>query len=721
MKINQVQYSLAIIYPWVGADTPEKEFILRLQIAADKLKLGLNIINDQGYLLNDDFKLTNKKISEDDLDIVIATHYLDQKLLDAFYYYTLWAPPGYLIQKYNYSEITSNFLNYDDYLIESDQFAFSHLQSILLNSNYQLNNYSALPPSVPSQLSLEPIKNPKYIHYCGTNWDLNIHSKGSRHQGLFKMLDEASFMKFFGPEKHSQTGTQLWQGFNSYKGYIPFDGRSMLEEINKCGIALCFSSKEHRQSGLVSCRLYEACAAGAVIISDDNPFIQKHFKEAALFVDYDENDLDSAYKQIIEKYNWIQHNPTQAREMALKAQQIFQNKFCLTKLLKNIVEKHQSRIKKVDSYCSHKVNDETVDVFYFFNHPQCSSEEERILANIVSNIKKQNFRNMNLRITCNFHLSPEIDKCLQKLNFNNYFIQEKEVYKNKKRVLSSGFAFHEFMNESNADYFIISSGKETWFSNHISQLKRSLEDSPDSHISYSSVIYQFEESKSRLTCYSSKLKIEDIYNLNSFYNSGQLLMKNSVKDYLPDYVFKFIDNNEHDLLSLFSMLKLKKEILFTKKNTLVTPKLLNKKNQEMYTELCQKNYQKKFIQDLFRFNISSPSLKNSLIDFIQTKIENGTINETTNLAIYGISQTTLQILMLLDNHNISPVCFIDSNPKQKTYEGKPVINKEEINDYQINSIIIATSTKPSIEQIVTKLKNYDPDIENKVELTFLSN
>ncbi|MFR3752820.1 MAG: hypothetical protein ACLTW9_12015 [Enterocloster sp.] len=103
----------------------------------------------------------------------------------------------------------------------------------------------------------------------------------NRHEGLFKLLDKTGKVKFFGPDVvKAWGGLKPWEGYECYQYSIPFDGFSILKEINKCGICLVISSDIHRRAGAVTNRAYEACAAGAVIISDENEYMKEYFSGA---------------------------------------------------------------------------------------------------------------------------------------------------------------------------------------------------------------------------------------------------------------------------------------------------------------------------------------------------------------------------------------------------------------------------------------------------------
>ncbi|MDT1107470.1 glycosyltransferase family 1 protein, partial [Pseudomonas aeruginosa] len=76
--------------------------------------------------------------------------------------------------------------------------------------------------------------------------------KGRFHEVLTR-LDAQKMIRIYGPELIQ--GVAPWEGFQTYSGELPFDGSSMLEAINSCGVCLALSSKAHQNSGIMSNRL----------------------------------------------------------------------------------------------------------------------------------------------------------------------------------------------------------------------------------------------------------------------------------------------------------------------------------------------------------------------------------------------------------------------------------------------------------------------------------
>ena len=282
---------IGIVMPWPGLKNAEFEVIVRIRKAARENKIDCVVIDNSGYILDEQLNRTGAFVDQKNLLFVITTHFETPKVLNTFYYHALWNPSEYPMNLDFYVQAASkHYIMNDDFLIYGSGGMKDHLESMLINCPRTLSGASSLVASLSKSSSLSPNLDNPMMFYCGINWDEGIYG-ARRHGGIFNLLDKTNKVKFFGPDLVEEWGNaRPWRGCKSYQYPIPFDGISMVEEINKCGICLVLSSDFHRRAGAATTRIYEACAAGAVIISDDNPFILEHFKDAALFITYNRNN-----------------------------------------------------------------------------------------------------------------------------------------------------------------------------------------------------------------------------------------------------------------------------------------------------------------------------------------------------------------------------------------------------------------------------------------------
>ncbi len=101
------------------------------------------------------------------------------------------------------------------------------------------------------------------------------------------------------------------------------------------GISILIHNAEHRLDGIPTNRLAETAGSGAIMISDRNIFIAKHFSDSILFFDIEQDEF-TIYNQIKEHINWIKDNPQMAKAMARKSSEIFANNFSIDVQMENL-------------------------------------------------------------------------------------------------------------------------------------------------------------------------------------------------------------------------------------------------------------------------------------------------------------------------------------------------------------------------------------------------
>lgn len=162
--------------------------------------------------------------------------------------------------------------------------------------------------------------------------------KDEKFKKIYNMLSRSGFTKFYGIHKNEDIIE------NGYIGKIPFDGTSVIEILQKHGIVLIFHSEIHNKEEIPSSRIFEAAAASTVIISDQNEFVKKHFKDAVFYVDTS-LPAEEVYGQIEHHMETIRQNPEAALDKAKKAHHIFAEYFSMDAQLLNIHAMHR-QVKK---------------------------------------------------------------------------------------------------------------------------------------------------------------------------------------------------------------------------------------------------------------------------------------------------------------------------------------------------------------------------------------
>ncbi|WP_394789274.1 glycosyltransferase family 1 protein [Rhodoferax sp.] len=313
----------AIVKLWPDIKTAEDECIARLKMAASALNIECIEIHADGSFLSD----PKVKVSKSNVDFVIHLHYDTPKRYDAFSFVALWNPLKFY-HEWGYARTSRNLTSHDDFISCSSQAADDHVARMIRTSATHLPANFHLYHSTPDVIHPPSIGEGK-LFYAGINWEA-INGGKSRHQEVLKRFDKTGLLRIYGPTVFQ--GVKVWAGYDSYIKEVPFDGISMIHEISKAGIALVLSSQAHKESELMSNRLFESIAAGALVICDENPFAKNFFGESLLYID-SRCSVEQIFLDITCHLQWVQSYPDLALEKIAKAQGIFRDRFTLIRNL----------------------------------------------------------------------------------------------------------------------------------------------------------------------------------------------------------------------------------------------------------------------------------------------------------------------------------------------------------------------------------------------------
>ena len=331
-----MHHRFGVIQHFPGLATAESEFTARLRAASARIAIECIVVSPDGYELpHGQCRLSNR-----DLDCVVSLHYSLPKTLDIYSLITLWNPWDYLWQ-FGYTEASRNMLTYDDYLSCGSSAADDHIARLRSTARLPQKAPLTLNPSISEPL-LEPRPCPELLFYAGMNWERKDRKAG-RHHKLLTLLDRENLVAIYGPDR--QQGFAPWEGFNNYRGFLPCDGVSILEAINACGMALVLSSPAHYRDGIGTSRIFESVAAGALVISDRNPFVVRHFGDTVLYIPAGACP-EQATTIIRHHVSWAKTHPVDAQRMALAAQRILRDRFLLSDQLREIYTELPSRASR---------------------------------------------------------------------------------------------------------------------------------------------------------------------------------------------------------------------------------------------------------------------------------------------------------------------------------------------------------------------------------------
>lgn len=307
------QLTLGIIKNWPNQRAAEHETIERFKISAEIAGFELMEVDHNG-----------KAVNGFEPDFVLTLHFDTPKLCPQPTIHTLWNPSSFLKDRgFSTSKVNtlSNTFFASGGSPKNDERLFEEFRTTI---------GSFLPPIYPSldRPILSPLREgPRRLFYAGINWE-RLRGEG-RFSRLFEALDFATFLDIYGPTE--MFGTRIWDGFSSYRGELPFDGVSLIKKANESGAYLCLSSPAHVSSGLLSNRIFEACAAGTTIIANYHEEAFRIFGESIFWIE--STDETSMAKEITSFMETMNRDRDLAYEKAAKSQQLFLENFRLSHLL----------------------------------------------------------------------------------------------------------------------------------------------------------------------------------------------------------------------------------------------------------------------------------------------------------------------------------------------------------------------------------------------------
>ncbi len=472
----------AVVKPWPDVQAAEDENIARLQITAKSLGLECIVVDPEGVWLEQ----PERRVTGRDVDFVINLHFETPKAYDAFSFVALWNPLRFF-KDWGYRRYSRNLLTHDDFLSCSSTWADHHIKRMVADDP------GRLPPQFTMYHSLsEPIFEPTLGHgkvfYAGINWD-KLGKKKGRHQDLLLLLDKQGILRIHGPRIFNNVN--VWEGYQCYVGPVPFDGVSMIKAISEAGIALVFSSDAHKESELMSNRLFESLAAGAVIICDDNPFARRFFGDTLLYVDASES-VESVSRQIQERHAWIQSHPQEALQMARAAQAIFKERFTLDRSLTTIYSQLAERKQQLEAHVTPGDAKQNVDVLLTL--PEYTPEAlERLIESVESQsyaalrctllVDEGDFKRHGAVIGARLAQSPRA------ITAKAVPFYERRANGSLRRRYPLGRALAPVIESLAADaWYMVLTPNERWFSNHVSTLVHALQAKPESDFAFATSI-----------------------------------------------------------------------------------------------------------------------------------------------------------------------------------------------------------------------------------------
>jgi hypothetical protein len=226
-----------------------------------------------------------------------------------------------------------HIINYDGYIdtnLLSNKNTAHIIQDIILAQRKE--RIPTAPLAVPmNNIEYKPCTPKNIIVFGGATDKLRGSEK---YKQVFSKLAEQGYLKAYGPKT-----SWVYLGKN-YHGLLEESGEDLINKIRESCIGLAIHASEHLDAGIPTTRILEIIASGAIAISDQNSFIEKHFGNNVLYFDHTQ-PADIMEKEIIQHLHWIRENPDLARVKAQNAHEIFVQNFTTEQFLDDVWDLHE--------------------------------------------------------------------------------------------------------------------------------------------------------------------------------------------------------------------------------------------------------------------------------------------------------------------------------------------------------------------------------------------
>lgn len=541
---------IAYMCPFNGVQCGESEARTRIKYCLEELGHELIEIDKKNKLFNND-EIHIDAIGADFVfshGVTEQVHIVYPDIFSTFFY---WCPASFLSAQQG--------INYISYLNKHDSIVGGYesektIEDLKNNGLFDYDSLLKFGASVPKDWAILPKNNKdKRVFYVGMNVESKF--KNMRYADLIQYLCKNDLIDIYGQDIALGL-KKLWSGFKGHKGSIPFDGKTILSKINEAGICLALNSDVHNNVDYVSNRIYEAAAAGSVIISDDNKYVRRYFKDSVYYVDVQQPE-EKIIEDIIKIIEDINLNPQKAYEMACEAQRIFVEELSLEKQVENLINYLIAEKNKITNIDNQK---DIVDVI-------CYIDKIDDFQRIHEELKSQYYQNLHLLIVST---QETYEKIKSLIDYSHTFI-EREKYR--------GDSLSKAKNHLQGNFFLLMDGYSAMHKNHINKHLYLLSKRDNLFVYSGTYIRLIKDgitsdyktlnfrplskdlfllfTKDLDTNVNAKFKFENNFALNS------VLFKKEILNYSEDIELKQISTSPHLYLACCSIIKAKKHGRFS--------------------------------------------------------------------------------------------------------------------------------------------------------------
>jgi len=487
----QTPATIVVPLTWPNLKNAEYEVIKRFCRAAEGIGARVIVTDNDGYPVwaSDGAPVdTSRPLGRGDADFMISLHFESPRLIDLPSYYAVWQPVSFYFD-FGYAGSIDKLLTHTDMLsCDADQ-SDAHVNTLLAAARRLPDApFPLMFHSPPKPYFAPSLSDKARLFYIGINWERLGQSRKGRHHELLRLLDEANLIDIYGPRVF--LGAKPWEGYATYRGELPFDGASVVRALHGSGICLALSSGPHQKSGVMSNRLFEGLAAGAVIIANPHPLIDRYFAGVVYQVD-DTGSDEEIFFQIEGIVAEIRADPEAANARARAGQALLERLFSLERCLSSLIATHPERL------AARRARQEAQGkVAVVLPLPDMSTTAA---GDVIAALMAQEGVEIDLILVCDpaFAEGPGRRLIAEAQTRLNQVILVTTVFGKDWPGATTGAALAAALPLIDADAFALVRPGESFFHDHFATLLRRLKDAPEARAAGSGLLDETCEGSGR--------------------------------------------------------------------------------------------------------------------------------------------------------------------------------------------------------------------------------
>lgn len=545
-----VRKAFAIYHTWPDLKNAEYEVLQRILCAANNIDADVVVIDNGGWIIWSSPSLgllERTQLNPSVVNFAISLHFESPRICDIYTYYALWQPISFY-EDFGYQSSIDKLTTHNDLLSCHSDVADNHAMNLFNGLNRgPIEPLESMFHTLPEPFLAPNISHKSKMFYIGINWERVGRPKG-RYHDLLVMLDTKDLIQIYGPEQIQ--GVAPWEGFQTYQGELPFDGYSIRDAINEAGVCLALSSVPHRNTGIMSNRLFEGLAGGAAVIATPNPLIDKYFRDVVYEVDDSRGEAALA-QEIQSALRDIRMNPERAMDRVREGQRILREKCSLEGSLDSIFETNSKRIANFQARMLTRVE---VTVILYFNAGNMGD-----LQTCIDNYADQKSCGIHLHVMLERQLASvaavEAAGSLLSLTLHPMTLDGQPATFDGKRPATerTGPVVASILQTATTEYLAFLTQADRLFGDHFASLGKAIDTCPGAAMAAAGSLYEAQDATGRSWRALGSARMEDINSLvlaNGPDQRGRFMFARHLFETRQHYLLQLLDGEEFRLLAL---------------------------------------------------------------------------------------------------------------------------------------------------------------------------